>query len=104
LNPYALRRRNLKTEGNEASTAIEPDSAGIVKASQDDPTPSRAVPPRVAAASEEELALIEKIAAAELAGRKTVADALALELERHRAQRAAGNVVALGSRRPRGGA
>ena len=86
-NPYALRRRNLKTGESEASCATARDSAGSEDQRARDEAQSEAVLPRFAAAREPdqvEVALARALTDASAAGRFDVVIQLAKELEGRR--------------------
>ena len=89
------------SEGEEAAEPNAPgDSSAIpIDAEGSDRVASAALPRPAAAFDEVEADLEERMLAAELAGRTTVADALARRLEAHRAGQAAGNVVPMRARK-----
>jgi hypothetical protein len=97
-NPYALRRRNLKTGENEASPTIPQDSAASEDDKARDDAGSEGPLPRSAAASEPSDAEFERgILDALAKGLDGVAKSLAGRLDERRRARA-GNVVDLNER------
>ena len=92
MNPYALRRRNLKPGADEGSFTIVQDSASSVNEKVPDGEPSCGVLPRGPAAGEVDpvdVALARALADASNAGRFDVVLQLAKELEARRIERGA---------------
>ena len=92
MNPYALRRRNLKPGADEASFTIALDSASSVNETAPHGEPSCSVLPRRAAAREADpvdVALARALAEASTAGRFDVVLQLVKELEARRLERRA---------------
>ena len=89
-NPYALRRRNLKTSEAEAALTIPQDSASSANGYAPDETRSGRLLPRDAAACEPDAvdtALATALTAAAIAGRFDIVAQLDEELEARRLAR-----------------
>jgi hypothetical protein len=96
-NPYALRRRNLKTSENAVLGAVPQDSAGLDSEHTATPAARDDLLPRSATASDSdpvEVALATALTEASAAGRFDVVAQLAKELEARRVGRPT-NVVPL---------
>jgi hypothetical protein len=91
LNPYAFRRRNLKTAEGDAAETIPQDSASSVSQSaRDDVSSGRVLPPSAAAWEHDtvDAAFAKALTDASAAGRFDVVVQLAKELEARRLARA----------------
>jgi hypothetical protein len=90
-----------ETTGNQLDRAPDGEEIPPAPSALREPATTLANGPGTEPADERELDLVRLITDAELAGRETVADALARSLEAHRAARAAGKVVLLRDERGR---
>lgn len=102
-NSYALRRRNLKTGDQPATSGDRRDNARFVEHMATDGNPLLPALPCSAAASDVDAALVRALDAAVIAGRLDVVGLLTEEL-RARRLAAAGNVVEIDSGRGSRGA